>query len=272
MARGLSILAAAALGAAATYLLDAQHGRRRRALLRDLVRGKLSHLDDAASVLPDIAQEHWSPATRFLVGAGGAAAIAYGLARRSPIASLLALGGAAALARAGTDMDMKRLLGWRGRRSIALQSSIHIDAPPEEVYRFWSNFENFPQFMRNVHSVRRNSDDTWHWEVAGPMGTTVQYDARVTRAEPQQLIAWATVPGGSVQHAGVVRFQQEGRGTRVEIHMAYNPVAGALGHFAVWLAGRDPQRDMDEDLMRLKTYFESGTPARDTAQPVHRPL
>lgn len=376
MSRGLSILVAAAAGAAATYLLDAQEGRRRRALLRDKLQGRLSHLDEAAAVVavdlrnrtqgilaglrsglahrevpdgvlaervrsrlgrllshpgavevsavggrvtlsgpvlkrelkralqgvaavrgvkdvesllepheqagdvpglqggvpradhPDIAQGNWSPATRFLMGAGGATAIAYGLVRRRPLAALLALGGAAVLARAGMNMDMKRLLGWRGRRSVELQKAIHVAAPVDALYRFWSEFENFPKFMRNVRSVRRNRDDTWHWEVAGPMGTTVEYDARVTRADPPHLIAWATVPGWSVQHSGVVRFQEEGAGTRVEIRMAYNPVAGALGHFVAWLAGRDPQREMDEDLMRLKSYFEAGKPARDAAQPV----
>ncbi len=288
MNRGLSLIAAAAAGAAASYLLDAQEGRRRRALLRGKVytlRGPVLKrelkraLQGIASVrgtrredLPDIARDNWSPATRFLVGAGGAAAIAYGLVRRSPTAALLGAGGVALLARAGTNMDMKRLLGRRGRRRVEFRNTIHIEAPAEAVYRFWSDFENFPKFMHNVLSVYRNRDDTWHWEVAGPMATTVRWDARITRADPPHLIAWATVPGWNVQHSGIVRFLQEGNGTRIEVRMAYNPVAGALGHFAAWLAGRDPRREMDEDLVRLKSFFESGKPARDAAQPARTPV
>ncbi|TAK81314.1 MAG: BON domain-containing protein [Betaproteobacteria bacterium] len=380
MSRSLSILAAAAAGAAATYLLDAEEGRRRRAILRDKVRSRLSHLDATAAVvgvdlrnrtqgviaglrgeftdedvpdgvlaervrsklgrllahpgsvdvsvmegrvtlrgpvlkrelkralhgvaavrgvkglenllepheqagdvpglqggtrrgdLPDILQGNWSPATRLVMGAGGAAALAYGLARRSPAAVLLGLGGAALLARAGTNMDMKRLVGWRGHRSVELQRTIHIDAPVEALYRFWSDFANFPKFMRNVRSVHRNADDTWHWEVAGPFATTVGWDARITRAEPPNLISWATVPGWSVQHSGIVRLEPEGAGTRIDIRMSYNPVAGALGHFVAWLAGRDPQSQMDEDLMRLKTFLEGGKPARDAAQPLRTAL
>lgn len=140
-------------------------------------------------------------------------------------------------------------------------------APVEEVFAFWSNFENFPKFMRNVREVRKNRDDSWHWEVAGPLGAKVQWDSTVTQLVPNELIAWATVPGAHAQHAGRVRFQREGDGTRLQIEMGYNPAGGALGHAVASLFGADPLTEMDEDLMRLKAYFETGTPARDAAQP-----
>jgi uncharacterized membrane protein len=82
---------------------------------------------------------------------------------------------------------------------------------------------------------------------------------------PNELIAWSTVPGALVRHAGRVRFQREGSGTRVQIDMGYNPAGGALGHTLAALFGADPKSEMDEDLMRLKAYFETGRPARDAA-------
>jgi uncharacterized membrane protein len=214
----------------------------------------------------DIAQGSWSPATRFLVGAGGAAAMLGGLSRRTAMTPILVAAGAVMLVRAATNMDLMRLMGRRGRRSIELQNSIYIEAPLEAVYRFWSDPGNYPKFMRNVRSVHRNRDDSWHWEVAGPLGTTLEWDSRVTQSEPLRLIAWASVPGVNVQHSGIVRFWQEGTGTRVDIRLAYNPVAGALGHLIASLFGRHPQKKMDEDLMRVKGYFETGKRARDAAQ------
>ncbi len=205
----------------------------------------------------DILQEHWAPATRMLVGGGGAVMALYGLARRSAMSPLLLVGGSAMLVRA---------LVQRGRRGLEFTKTLIIAAPVDEVFAFWSNCENFPKFMRNVRTVRRNADDSWHWEVAGPLGTTVQWGAAITQSIPNELIAWSTTPGSQVQHAGVVRFQQEGGGTRVQVEMGYNPPAGAAGHVLASVLGVDPGAEMDQDLMRLKAYFETGKPARDAAR------
>jgi uncharacterized membrane protein len=213
----------------------------------------------------DLMQEHWAPATRILAGGAGAALAVRGLARRSPFALIFGAAGAALAVRAATDMDARRLLGRRGRRGVDFTKTISIAAPVEEVFAFWANFDNFPRFMRNVRMVRKNADGTWHWEVAGPLGTTVQWDATVTQSIRNELIAWSTTPGSQVAHAGIVWFQREGAGTRVQVEMSYNPPAGAAGHVVASLFGADPRAEMDEDLMRLKAYFETGKPARDAA-------
>jgi uncharacterized membrane protein len=213
----------------------------------------------------DIMQEHWSPATRMLVGGGGATLVACALARRSPLSILFALAGGAMLLRAGTNIAMARLLGRRGPY-IDYVKTIHIAAPLEDVFAFWRTFENFPKFMRNVRSVRKNAENNWHWEVAGPLGSTVQWDAETTICIPNELIAWTTTPGSQVEHAGLVHFQREGDGTRIQVEMGYNPPGAALGHVVASLFGADPLTEMDEDLMRLKSFFESGKPARDAAQ------
>jgi hypothetical protein len=49
--------------------------------------------------------------------------------------------------------------------------------------------------------------------------------------------------------------------------MAYNPPAGAIGHGVAKLFGVDPKHELDADLLRLKTYLESGRPSHDAAQP-----
>lgn len=259
MKAGSKALAAAAAGALATYFLDPEEGRRRRALARDRIRSGFGEGD-----VPR--QEHWSPATRVLAGGGGALAALYGLARRSPGALLLAAAGGALLVRAATDMDMKRLLGRGGRRGFDFRKTLHIAAPVDRVFAFWSDFANFPKVMRNVREVSRTRDGNWHWEVAGPLGASVHWDAAVTQSVPNERIAWATIPGAQVQHAGTVRFEPEGGGTRLQVEMSYNPPAGALGHAVASLFGADPDAEMDEDLMRLKSYLETGAPARDAAQ------
>lgn len=216
----------------------------------------------------DLLQEHWAPATRLLVGTGGTALALYALARRSTLSPILAAGAAAMLARAATNIDTQRLLGQRGRRGIDIRKTIFVAAPIDEVFAFWNDFGDFPKFLRNVREVSRNPDGRWHWVVAGPLGTTTQWNVEVTRNVPNECIAWSTTPGSHVQHAGVARFLPEDGGTRIDIEMSYNPPAGAAGHVVASLFGADPGAEMDEDLVRAKSFLETGKPARDAAQPV----
>jgi uncharacterized membrane protein len=69
-----------------------------------------------------------------------------------------------------------------------------------------------------------------------------------------------------VQHAGLVRFDPEKRGTRVHIRMSYNPPAGATGHAVAVALGADPRRQMDGDLLRMKTLIETGKAPHDAAR------
>jgi uncharacterized membrane protein len=68
-----------------------------------------------------------------------------------------------------------------------------------------------------------------------------------------------------VEHAGIVHFESEGNATRVQIRFSYNPPAGALGHSIAGLIGVDPKRAFDEDLLRMKSFVETGIRPHDAA-------
>jgi uncharacterized membrane protein len=223
----------------------------------------------AASRL-DAFQPHWAPTTRVMLGTAGAAMMVAGLGKRNGAGTIAALLGAGLAARAATNLPVKRLFGISDRRrAVDLQKTIVINAPVGEVYAFWSLYENFPRFMSRVYEVRSSDRRPMqsHWKVAGPAGTTMEFDAEVARAVPNQMIAWRTLPGSPVAHAGVVRFDPEPKGrTRVHIRMTYNPPAGWLGHEVAAAFGVDPKHSMDEDLARMKTLIETGRAPHDAAQ------
>jgi uncharacterized membrane protein len=223
--------------------------------------------------LPELMQREWSPAARALVGGAGTALVAYAAARRDVFATLFGLAGTALVLRAATNLETKRLIGaGAGRRAVDVQKSININAPVSTVFDFWSNFENFPRFMTHVREVRAtNVEGQSHWTVEGPAGVPIEFDAVITRFEPNTVIAWKTVEGSPVAHAGIVHFEPDGmQGTRVHIRFSYNPPAGAIGHAVAALLGEDPKSMMDEDLARMKTLVETGNPPRDAAQPIQR--
>src|SRR5205814_2032713 len=165
----------------------------------------------------------------------------------------------------GTNLGIRRLTGVAaGRRAVDIQKTITVAAPLEDVFEFWSAYENFPRFMANVRDVRHTGrPGCSHWTVSGPAGSTIEFDALLTEFIPNRIIAWKTAEGAAVGHAGIVRFDRDGDGTRVHIRMSYNPPAGGIGHAAAWLFGADPKTQMDADLARMKTLLETGIAPHD---------
>ena len=215
-------------------------------------------------------QASWSPAARVMVGAAGLALLGVGLGRRRGWSGgVLSTAGTALIARALTDMDFARLVGvGAGGDAVEFEKTITIAAPVSDVFAFWQHYENFPSFMTHVREVRSGErDGESHWVVDGPAGVPIEFDARTTRMDPNETIAWQTVGGSRVAHAGIVRFDPAPDGsTRVNVRFSYTPPAGALGHAAAWLLGADAKRLFDDDLVRMKTLIETGRPAHDAAR------
>lgn len=212
-------------------------------------------------------QETWSPATRLLVGAAGGALAIAGAERRDIFGGALGLAGIALLSRSLTNMPLRDVIG-AGDRGITIQKAINIAEPIDEVFAFFTNYENFPRFMSHVREVRDTGDNMSHWRVDGPAGVPVEWDAVLTAVEPNELIAWASAPGSLVENAGVIRFWDNQDGTvHVDIKMEYKPPAGVIGHAVAKALGADPRKEMDDDLARAKTYLETGIPPHDAAQP-----
>ncbi|MBW3625285.1 MAG: SRPBCC family protein [Armatimonadetes bacterium] len=221
---------------------------------------------------PDFMQENWSPATRAIAGAAGGALALYGSGHKDFTGTMLSALGLGLLARGFTNLEMERLTGvGAGRRAVDLHKTINIHAPVETVYDFFTHFENFPHFMHNVRevSVGGANGEVSHWKVAGPAGITFEWDSVITQREPNRRLAWKSVEGSTVGHAGILHFEENGDGsTRVDIRMSYNPPAGAVGHAVASLLGADAKHMMDADLARVKTFMETGQPAHDAAAPI----
>jgi uncharacterized membrane protein len=202
-------------------------------------------------------QQNWSPATRLLGGVGGSLLTLYGMRRSGLSKPLLSTAGLIITARSMTNMDTRSLLGV-GENLIKVRKAIAIDAPIDEVYQFWRNFENFKLFMNHVKEITVNGDIST-WQVAGPAGSTVEFQSHITRDIPNESIAWESLPDSQVKQAGFVRFDRIRDGsTRVSVQMEYLPPAGVLGHAVAQLFGVDPRQAMNDDLMRLKSLLETG--------------
>lgn len=101
------------------------------------------------------------------------------------------------------------------------QHSVDVKAPVRVAYNQWTQFEEFPKFMKGVEEIRQITDDTLHWKVE-ISGVTREFDTVISEQTPDQRIAWTTVDGP--KHAGVVTFHTiDDDTTRVTLQMDYEP-------------------------------------------------
>jgi uncharacterized membrane protein len=222
---------------------------------------EMSAFQDSTSAkgqdVPRWGQQNLSPATRLLSSVGGSLLTLYGLKRKGLARPVLSTAGLLLTARGMTNLDTNSLLGLGTRgNGIRVQKTVNINAPIDEVYRFWHNFENFPLFMDHVKeiSVQNGISD---WKVAGPAGSSMEFQSHITRDVPNESIAWETIPDSQIHHAGVVRFEENwDGGTRVTVQLTYMPPAGVVGHKVAELFGVDPRQAMQDDLARLKALLE----------------
>ena len=143
---------------------------------------------------------------------------------------------------------------------IRIEKVVSVNRPPEELYRFWRDFENLPRFMRHIESVTVTGPRRSHWKARGPGGQTVEWDAELTIDQPGQMLAWRSVEGAAVMNSGSVRFEPVagGHGTVVHVDMHYSPPGGWLGALMAKLLGQDPATQIESDLRRFKQLLETG--------------
>ena len=210
-----------------------------------------------------------------MVGAiGGPLIAAYGLIRGTPAGFLLAAGGGYLFYRSLTGhCPIYQAAGITTARSASeplhAEKSLTINRPAEDLYGFWHDFANLPRFMKHLESVSVSSDRRSRWVANGPAGTHVEWDAEITGARPNELIAWRSLPGAEVDNSGTVRFEPAagGRGTVVRVAIDYTPPAGALGVAVAKLFGEAPQQQIEGDLRRFKNLMEADEIPTTAGQP-----
>lgn len=148
-------------------------------------------------------------------------------------------------------------------KSIFVEESIVIERSPEELYRFWRNFENLPRIMSHLASVHILDERDSHWVAKAPLGLQVEWDAELVYDKPNERIGWRSKNGADIDNAGSVHFEslEDGRTTRVHIAVSYRPPVGQLGAAVAKLLGEEPSVQIADDLLHFKTSMESAAPS-----------
>ena len=220
-------------------------------------------------------------AERIVSGVAGGALVTYGLKAGGVFGTALSLVGGGLLYRGATGhchvydaasfSTAEANAGRSAPTRIHVKKSVTINKSATELYSFWRNFENLPQFMTHLESVKITGDKTSHWVATAPLGTTVEWDAEITSEQENERIGWKSSELSEIPNSGVVEFlPTTNRGTEVKVTLTYEPPAGYVGSLVAKLFGEEPNQQVADDLRRFKQLMESGTIMKVEGQPSGR--
>jgi len=199
------------------------------------------------------------PLPALLFGACGAALIYRGVTGHCECYKALGI---------STRNDEGRMTAVPAQYGLRYEKSLVINRSAHDLFDFWRDLENLPRIMPHLTSVKDTGGRRSHWVATGPLGVEVEWDAEVYREDTGRFIAWRSLPGGDIDTAGSVHFEEHGagRGTEVRVSLKYNPPLGKLGANLAWLLGRGVEQEIDDDLRRFRQMMESGSLSRTRTQ------
>ena len=154
--------------------------------------------------------------------------------------------------------------GYTARRGFGEYSvvgrTVTIRKPKSELFAFWRDFTNLPDFMENLEKVAVKGGDRSVWTIKAPAGQSVDVETEIVSEKQDELIAWRSVEDSDIDTEGRVAFEDAPgeRGTRVSLIVAYKPPAGDLGRAIAKLFLREPNVQARHDLKRFKMLMETG--------------
>ena len=154
-------------------------------------------------------------------------------------------------------------------KTIKVEKTVTINKPQNELYNFWHNFENLPQFMHHLKLVKVYDEKSSHWVAKAPLGTSVEWDANIIEEQENQFISWSSVKDADIENSGFISFNKApgNRGTEVKVIIVYQPPGGTIGAVIAKLFGEEPKQQIGDDLNRFKMLMETGEIATTEGQP-----
>jgi uncharacterized membrane protein len=94
----------------------------------------------------------------------------------------------AALAAGGVMLSKHLRKSHESKMGSTIEESVEIDVPVGTAYNQWTQFEEFPKFMKGVREVRQLDPTHLHWRaVVG--GIEQEWDSEITEQIPDTRIA-----------------------------------------------------------------------------------
>lgn len=129
----------------------------------------------------------------------------------------------------GTTEKIKEMFGKGGRggqgkklKVTNIVESIDVGVPIELAYNQWTQFTDFPSFMKKVENIDQVEDEKLHWK-AQVLWSHREWDADIIEQIPDQRIIWQS-KGAKGHVDGAVTFHELSPDmTRILLVLEYHP-------------------------------------------------
>ena len=141
-----------------------------------------------------------------------------------------------------------------------VRHSLEFEAPVEKVFSHWTSFDGFPGFLDGVESVRRMDASRYIFQLYGPEGRTLIWDAVITRLVPNQYLEWGSDAQSPIQCSGRARFRERPGATRIDMEIEYGPAVGLAGGEANWFLERSLPGYLAKGSRTMNVMIETAKP------------
>jgi uncharacterized membrane protein len=144
-------------------------------------------------------------------------------------------------------------------RGTHVHRTITVERPVHEVYAFWRDFTNLPQFMEHLESVELLEGGRSRWRAKAAGVAPVEWEAELIEDRENERLSWRSVGTKVLYNAGTVHFSStHDGGTVVTVEMQYAPTGGLIGSAVLKLFRKQPSQQVGDDLRRFKQVLETG--------------
>lgn len=196
------------------------------------------------------------PLPTFLLGLAGGALVGSRLRSTTPRA-LATLAGMALIGMAAHKpvSDALRREDSR-RREASLQLSLALSQSVSDVFRFCSDFENYPRFVGALRDVHDFGDGRSRWVAHSSAGRPLVWDAITTKYVPNRVLAWESVADSPLRTSTMLRFRpDQSGGTALDVFVTYRVRDIDLADALVSMALGRRIDELEADLRRLPQHL-----------------
>lgn len=139
---------------------------------------------------------------------------------------------------------------------MVLHKKLTINAPAQQVFAYWADFQNFQQLITIIESIEILDDKKSRWKIQAPLGHKIYFESLITMFEPDKNLIWESSHADGYAR-GELRLTELGENTWVELDFEYNlhrewmqNIARIVNRFGF------PSLTFDHGLTRIKEKIE----------------
>jgi uncharacterized membrane protein len=140
----------------------------------------------------------------------------------------------------------------------AIDATVTIQRPPDEVFRFYRDFRNLPRFLGDVMAIEPIGPSTSRWTIQGPLGIRTHWTVKVTEERTNELIRYETVTSPGLRTRWEIHFSPGSAAGATDVREVMRAPLGRAGRVALALIGKSPAKEVSANLHRLKEVMETG--------------